>query len=590
MRCEVVAGCGGSYWRIAAAFSLVVVLLVSPALRAAENSTAPHQSTLAPLAQAEAHVAAGEFGVAARLARQLPAHERDAVRAQIATRQAGSDARRGSLATLSSIESDALRAAAAADMRAQPLVPHMAGGGVVADFDTLIELMTNTIEPDSWIEAGGTGSASGFPTGVLVDDKGVMSRVTGAGAEALPAIRRNALTVGVNRNVRTASKLRKVSLPRLEKAVQLRFAQGQRPTDAMRNLAGLQRVQYLFVYEDTGDVVLAGPAEDWLANGEGRTVGATSGAPLLQLDDLVVVLRNSAEQGTFGCAITPTRDNLEAAQAYLAVAGKKPLPAGTAAREKWVAGLREKLGLQEIEVHGIEPGSHAARILVEADYHMKRIGMGLEPGVRGVTSYLDSMQLARGENPPAMGVLRWWFTLGDGAIRADAGRASFEMRGPSVKVLSENERLTQQGERIHTGKSEELNAQFAASFTREFDALAAKYPVYAELRNVFDLAVVAALLKQERVFDRSSWQASHWLDAQSYQVAVETAPTKVMSIANYRVIDQRTLVAGVSGGVEVNAAAKCQSDRLTTDTYGDLKAGRAQSAPKAKAEDLWWWD
>jgi general secretion pathway protein D len=37
------------------------------------------------------------------------------------------------------------------------------GGGVMADFDTLIDLIETTIAPDSWIDAGGTGSVSGFP-------------------------------------------------------------------------------------------------------------------------------------------------------------------------------------------------------------------------------------------------------------------------------------------------------------------------------------------------------------------------------------------------------------------------------------------
>lgn len=39
-----------------------------------------------------------------------------------------------------------------------------AGGASLADFDTLIELITTTIEPDTWEEVGGQGSISGFPT------------------------------------------------------------------------------------------------------------------------------------------------------------------------------------------------------------------------------------------------------------------------------------------------------------------------------------------------------------------------------------------------------------------------------------------
>jgi hypothetical protein len=539
-------------------------------------------------AKINAHLKAGEFGPAAAAAKALPPKERDDLFAMIAARQAEADARRGSLATLGTIASGDARATAADTMRSRPLVPRMGGGGVIADFDTLIELITSTIDPDTWTDNGGSGSINGFPTGVLVDDRGVMAPVA-TDSESIATLRRSVLKIGSNRNVRAASKLRKISLPRLEKAVQARYAQGQMPGDAMRNLAGLQRISYIFVYEDTGDIVLAGPAGDWSTSAEGRQVSGESGAPVVQLDDLVVVLRNSATKGTFGCAITPTKENLAAAQEFLTESAKRPLASGKAAREKWVQQLREELGLQEIETHGIDPRSHAARTIVEADYHMKRVAMGLEPGVLGVESYLASMELKRGETAP-MGLTRWWFTLGDGAIRAAADRNAFELKGSSVKVLSEAEKLAKDGERIHTGKASELTAKFADSFTRNFDALAAKYPVYAELRNVFDLAVMAAVLKHEHVLDRVQWQAAHFLDPERYQIELGTAPHQVMSIANYRLMTAGTFVVGVSGGVEVDAAAKLSTDRYKTDQYGDLEAGRAQSIKAELAADVWWWD
>ena len=65
-----------------------------------------------------------------------------------------------------------------------------------------------------------------------------------------------------------------------------------------------------------------------------------------------------------------------------------------------------------------------------------------------------------GKAPP-MSVLRWWFTLNYAALSATEGRDAFELKGPGVKVLSENELLTETGERQHTGKSDELNARFA---------------------------------------------------------------------------------------------------------------------------------
>ncbi len=44
------------------------------------------------------------------------------------------------------------------------MAPADSGGGAQADFDTLIELITATIAPDTWDDVGGQGSIQGFPT------------------------------------------------------------------------------------------------------------------------------------------------------------------------------------------------------------------------------------------------------------------------------------------------------------------------------------------------------------------------------------------------------------------------------------------
>src|SRR5436190_17914700 len=103
-----------------------------------------------------------------------------------------------------------------------------------------------------------------------------------------------------------AAVLRKVSLTRLEREVQLLAAQGRDPSEAMQTLAGLQRIKYVLVYPHTGDIVLAGKAGDWRRDAEGRLVDTENGAPVLNLDDLVVTLRNAySDRGRFGCSIDP---------------------------------------------------------------------------------------------------------------------------------------------------------------------------------------------------------------------------------------------------------------------------------------------
>ena len=115
-------------------------------------------------------------------------------------------------------------------------------GGNQADFDTLIELITTTVKPDSWDEVGGPGSVSEFPNGVYVDASGELSRVLKPReSKELAIARLEALTADKNVDSKRASGLRKISLPRLEKHVQLRLAQGLRPTEEMLHLAGWKK-------------------------------------------------------------------------------------------------------------------------------------------------------------------------------------------------------------------------------------------------------------------------------------------------------------------------------------------------------------
>ena len=63
------------------------------------------------------------------------------------------------------------------------------------------------------------------------------------------------------------AKLRKLSLVRLEAVVAAEIAAGRGPDDAMRSLAGLTKLQYVFCYPPKdgkpGDIIIAGPAEPW---------------------------------------------------------------------------------------------------------------------------------------------------------------------------------------------------------------------------------------------------------------------------------------------------------------------------------------
>lgn len=569
--------------------AIAVAVLVAGEIAAKEKS--PGEDRI------EAELAAGEFSAVRQHAERTndPA-ARDTILGQLAFAQASTGSPRGFAESVRAISDPSAR------QRVVGAISASSGGdlagGAAADFDSLIQLIQSTVSPMSWDAVGGPGSIAPFPTGVYVDTQGTLRKVrsanrASAGLEDLLDRGRAApdsVTAGgaTARSARQESELRYISLPRLERELELLRLTGQPIDDSLRVLAGLRRVQYVFVYPDTGDLVLAGPAGNWREQ-DGRVVSVATGAPVVRLEDLVVLMRRARQsQGeVFGCAITPRQENLAQTQEYLKATTARPLRPGE--RDRWIDGIRNALGQQVISVFGLDPRTRVARVLVEADYHMKLIGMGLEEGVPGLESYLESVPLGPKHPSHPMSVLRWWFTLNYDAITATRDRLAFELRGPGVRVLSENELLTEQGERIHTGTSDELNARFARDFTRHFDLLAEKYPVYAELRNVFDLALVAALFEEQGLYERANWQAAAMLDPGRLPVASLPPPREVESVINHRVAGGKYIVVGVSGGVSVDPSELVAAASLETDDYGAVRQNH-RPLPGGFGGASWWWD
>lgn len=129
----------------------------------------------------------------------------------------------------------------------------------------------------------GRGGAVG---GVRVDPQGVLTRAELAdGVELREAWLRTAKIVPAD--VSHPSEIRKVSLPRLDSAIARHLERGTNLPEEMLFLAGLRRVEYVFVYPEQNDVVIAGPAEGWRSDERGTIVGIRSGEPMLWLDGLM---------------------------------------------------------------------------------------------------------------------------------------------------------------------------------------------------------------------------------------------------------------------------------------------------------------
>ena len=452
------------------------------------------------------------------------------------------------------------------------------GGAANADFDSLIDLIQSTVAYDSWMENGtGEGEIQPFPTGVYADPRGTLRFRDGTVSMASFRRQPGSDVSHDDSDVRQNSTLRYVSLPRLERAIAQHQAEHRPLPVEMLTLAGLERIEYVLVNPVTRDLILAGPAGNWRRDHNNVLVSTDSGRPVLRLDDLLTLWRRSSD-GAFGCSITPRQQALAATQQYLAQSAARPIEPSE--RGQWLSGLRDSLGVQDVEFFGLTPDSHLAMVLLMADYHMKLIGMGLAEGVDGVASYLETVELLPDGSAPPMAVLRWWFAMTERPIATNPTRDVFALPAGGVQVLSENEFIAARGQRVHTNQSEPLNKRFANSFTAEFEQIAAKYPLYGELKNVFDLALVLALIERENLLERSGWQASLFDDPVRLPLPRMAVPTEVETVVNHRVVKRRHIIAGISGGVWIDA-----QKMVTVESSPELTATASEGAG-----ERWWWD
>jgi Protein of unknown function (DUF1598) len=435
----------------------------------------------------------------------------------------------------------------------------------------------------------GTGSTSG----VAVDAEGVLRKTIAADPTgALSRQRVQEALARLDRNVAQPSKLRKISLTRLERELAKRIAAGEEADEVMRNLAGLTRVQYVFCYPDTGDVVIAGPAEAWGEAPSGRMLGIQSGRPVVQLDDLIVALRafppgNGKISPFIYCSIDPTPEGLSRMHQFLQEIGRQFVGPPKPGFEQFVVEqLRDKLGMQVITVGGVPASTHFAQVMVEADYRMKLIGIGLERAPVRLKSYVDRAnphQVARNA------LERWYFVPNYECVRVSDDSLAMELVGEGVKLVGEAEVVSQSGQRSASKRGNPASQAFVNAFTKVYPELAERSPVYAQLRNCIDLAVAAAYIRDQDFYGLAKWQPNAFENEQAYPVETLNPPKQVASAVN-SMWKGSLLVTPIGGGVQMRPTEAINPTNLMDDEDHAVAKARTEIDLSHLAPDQWWWD
>jgi hypothetical protein len=442
--------------------------------------------------------------------------------------------------------------------------------------------------------AQGNTIGGGATSGVAVDADGVLRRVMKD--DPTGELSRQRIQEALSRldhKVTQRSQLRKVSLTRLERVIKERLASGQPIDDVMQHLAGLNRIQYVFCYPKSGDVVVAGPAEAWAEAPSGRVLAVDSGRPVLDLDDLVVALRafppgKDNKKPFIYCSIDPTEEGLSRLHQFLhELGGRIGDPRKNPGQDQFIVnGLRDRLGMQVITVGGVSPKSHFAQVMVEADYRMKLIGIGLENPPVHLTSYVDR---AKPSQIASNALQRWYFVPNYQCVRVSEDSMAMELVGDGVKLVGEDEAVSQDGKIHKAVRGNPASDAFVKAFTKVYPQLAQRAPVYAQLRNCIDLAVAAAFIQHQDYYQLANWKAETFNNESAINVEKLNPPAQVETAVN-AMWRGNTLMTPIGGGVQMRPTEAIDPTNVLEDKDAKVQEARTAVDLSKLKPTQWWWD
>jgi hypothetical protein len=126
--------------------------------------------------------------------------------------------------------------------------------------------------------------------------------------------------------------------------------------------------------------------------------------------------------------------------------------------------------------------------------------------------------------------------------------------------------------------------KWCAAMTANYDKLVTKQPVFGELLNCVDMAVVAALIRGRQLDDRAGLDLGPLLDAKAVPLPVYEVPARVPTVAT-GLKKGKHWVLSASGGVQFQPWQFAATSAVAADAAGVRKTALA-----ARPATGWHWD
>ncbi len=393
------------------------------------------------------------------------------------------------------------------------------------------------------------------------------------------------------------SKGRALSLRVLQEKAKECMATGTCPQDILQ-LYGIKRIMGYVIDEKNRDIIVIGKIDD--------------AAPPLYLEDLVIALRNTwmkyaeLKGNTYyytnpGCSIDPDPRVLHELQQRTDQIFNNSDPKRVQKDlSQWHNVCRQP---QQVRVLGIPYDSRFGKIMVEADYYMKRLVDGsVTLDIDGFESLTDmTLNIAQQDiennrpiSVPLISLNRFWFYPGENSFLEDKG--VIYIKRSDVQLLNEEEFLTKGGTVAGTGRPNPLADKFTHGFSARYAEIAKKEPIFAELEGLFRFVALTRIMKHKDASSEAGLSLDYLLN--QHPVNNTLVSHTLPGISNVRGIKHRSetqrgyselyLWLPSCGGVSIDLDIKDRN--IERDKDGGIAGIRETILNTRPSKDALYWD
>jgi hypothetical protein len=273
--------------------------------------------------------------------------------------------------------------------------------------------------------------------------------------------------------------------------------------------------------------------------------------PGLKLTDFIENLRNvvNKEQPPY-CSLDPVQQNVVRLNNYL----KNRESASDSYK------IKELLGEQVAVIGGIPAKSRHAKIMLDADYHMKKVSQGIIR-LPDIPSCLDMAVNNFGE----IGWSRFWFNNADNSPKYVGNSNILEIAECKIVVSTRGMSSTNSGDLFDSNVENPVANSFARNFSKNFLKSAQIVHVYADLENLFRLQAVLRAMDKNGVLESNGSLFNYYLNEYPYSITYDI-PDSYPGLVNELQSVNGDLTVVVMGGVSMEAKEPVWNFQSSTST------------------------